>query len=427
MFCLVCLLAIVSAVLGKKLVGAGDWSTPAGASHHTSFYAPYLDNLRNIAGSEQDGWNIPPNKQWPRIQVCAKNYQKLHEWALPPRGANITLVFIKYPRTNILEPMFFALKNLSRHWGGFEVIRNRQTIGRTVDFRVDINFEEPNGMFIEVDPAGIQEEIQIRKNREGHGGKHIFTMCPYSAAWVNTIMGTCMRTPMWQAIPRKLVPPFIPLTERKYDIMYMSSLSKGGPVAVVLQDVFPLFKYRWISNKIYPQFKGKVRVTDYSKGIPRRLSVTADSRMALVVNCLFLAELERQAWSKRPLLQYHPAFDMFHRWRKEGRSGVPGGYLTAPQLKSRTFEAAACGALMLVYYDGMNVIEQYFERDIEFVYWHNVSDLETRIHDVLARPSVYETIARAAYEKVKEFYTEENWVRTLVMPLVAAAQRPAPA
>lgn len=39
------------------------------------------------------------------------------------------------------------------------------------------------------------------------------------------------------------------------------------------------------------------------------------------------------------------------------------------QVKSRMVEAAGCGAVMLVFNDGYNVIEQYYEPGVDFVYW----------------------------------------------------------
>ena len=39
-------------------------------------------------------------------------------------------------------------------------------------------------------------------------------------------------------------------------------------------------------------------------------------------------------------------------------------------------QAAMCGALMMVFNDGSNIIEKYYEPDTEFIYWYNHTDLK---------------------------------------------------
>eukprot|EP00906_Rhabdomonas_costata_P035736 RCo050208 len=360
-------------------------------------------------------WDVPIRSEYPKLALCMTAHQRLPETSLPRREELPTLIFIKYPASNILENMFRAVRNLSRVLGGFAAVRNREAAN--VTYRIVVNFEEPNGMFIEVDPAPLHRQVHIRVAREA-GYSHSLTMCPYTAAWVNRLTGLCKRTPMWQAVPRELIPRFLAFSERKHDVMFMSSQTNNGPVEEALVEVFPQFVYRWVSNKRIPKFRGKVRVTDYRKGVAHRLRVTQQSRAALIVNCLFFNDPAQtlRDWRKRPILYDHPAFKLFPRWN-------PGQVLSLPQIKSRTFEAAMCGALMLVYNDGMNVIEMFYEPEKEFVYWHNTSDLLLRMRDVLARPQFYQPIAWRAYNKTRALYTTENWVRLLMQPFVEASRR----
>eukprot|EP00667_Euglena_gracilis_P012968 EG_transcript_13354 len=341
--------------------------------------------------------------------------------ALPPPGEPPVIIFIAYPPTNLLEPMFEALRLLAdRH--GFRALRNRDTVNLTIRYRISVNFEEPNAIFIEYPPGTLaQQQATFWKREALNPREHVFTMCPYSAEWVNSAVGGCRRTPMWQAVPRTLVQPFVPFKDRPFDIMYMSGRTVNGPVHSALTEVFPEFKYRWVSSMRWRQFHSKVHCTDYRVSLDRRLFVTRMSRAALIVNALFFDARIRayRDYLRRPILRTHPAFAAFHAFNRS----QAGGALVLPQLKSRTFEAAMSGSLMLVFNDGINVIEKYFAPGTEFVYWVNASDLRRRLADVVAHPARYEPIARRAYVAALRHYTVERWAERLVAPIVAASRR----
>eukprot|EP00668_Euglena_longa_P030118 GGOE01037532.1.p1 GENE.GGOE01037532.1~~GGOE01037532.1.p1 ORF type:complete len:455 (-),score=110.71 GGOE01037532.1:92-1456(-) len=357
----------------------------------------------------------------PDVRRCMADHPHFPDSALPPRGEPPVLVFITYPRTNILEPMFEGIRNVSQRYG-FRAIRNRDTVNMTIPFRISINFEEPNGIFIEYPPGtAAQQQAMLWRREVPSPREHVFTMCPYSADWVNAAVGACRRTPMWQAVPPTLLKPFVPFKERLYDIMYMSGRTVNGPVHTALTEVFPGFKYRWVSSMRWKQFHSKVHCTDFKVSLDRRLFVTRMSRTALIVNALFFDTRIRtyRDYLRRPILRTHPAFAAFHTFNRS----TEGGPLVLPQLKSRTFEAAMSGALMLVFNDGINVIEKYFVPGEEFLYWQNASDLRSQLEDVLAHPDRYESIARRAYEATLRHYTVERWVELLVVPFVRASQR----
>lgn len=83
-----------------------------------------------------------------------------------------------------------------------------------------------------------------------------------------------------------------------------------------------------------------------------------------------------------------------------------------------------CGSLMLVFDDGENVIEHYYEPGTEFLYWHNSTEFAAIVTDVVANPAKYEPIAWRAYAKTQQLYTTDGWVRLLVDPFVQASRRP---
>jgi hypothetical protein len=85
-----------------------------------------------------------------------------------------------------------------------------------------------------------------------------------------------------------------------------------------------------------------------------------------------------------------------------------------PQLKSRTFEAAMMGCVLLVYKDKYRTIERYFTENEHFVYYEN--DLTEKVDHILSHYDEYKPMAERAKQKVKDCYTTEQfiqYVRTL--------------
>jgi len=368
--------------------------------------------------TQQDSYNF---SGFPRLMPCMRSWRRIPERDLIPRGAIPTLTFINYPAANILEPMFRAIRNLTEG-RAFSVIRNSATKGANITYRVVVNFEEPNGMFIENDPGTVANELKALRKREARYN-HSFTMCPFSAEWVNDHLGRCHRTPMWQAVPTAFIRPFVPLAERQFDIVYMSAFTNNGPLREVLRGVFPKYNSRWFSARKAHGFA--IPRKDIAQPLKVRLEATAQSRMALIVNALFFDNVTQVVadFLARPILASHAAFTQVRRIAA-GEPPPLRDFVAVPQMKSRTFEAAMCGALMMVFDDRENIIERYFEPDTEFLYWRNVSHLEALMAHVVAHPAAYEPIARRAYEKTRRLYTTERWVEMLVQPIIDAAARP---
>jgi spore maturation protein CgeB len=82
--------------------------------------------------------------------------------------------------------------------------------------------------------------------------------------------------------------------------------------------------------------------------------------------------------------------------------------IVAPQLKSRTFEAAFSRSLILCKKDPFNVIERYFEPGKEFIYYTN-DTLESTIRDILNNNDRYAIIAENAYQRACQSYTSRKF------------------
>ena len=77
----------------------------------------------------------------------------------------------------------------------------------------------------------------------------------------------------------------------------------------------------------------------------------------------------------------------------------------APQMKTRPFAAAFNRSLNLIKRDPWNVIEYFFEPDVDFIYFDNYEDLPEIIRDITNNWDDYQGIIDNAFEKAVSSYT----------------------
>jgi len=87
---------------------------------------------------------------------------------------------------------------------------------------------------------------------------------------------------------------------------------------------------------------------------------------------------------------------------------------TIPQIKTRGFEAAFNKTLMLVKRDPWNVIEHWFEPEVDFVYYDSESHLKSKIRDILENWVDYKQIVENAYDKAVSNYTTKNLIKKII-------------
>ena len=73
--------------------------------------------------------------------------------------------------------------------------------------------------------------------------------------------------------------------------------------------------------------------------------------------------------------------------------------LIAPQMKTRAVEAAFNKTLSLVKRDPWNVIENWFEPDVDFIYFDRYEDLPSIIRGIVNDWDDYKPIVESAYNK----------------------------
>lgn len=82
-----------------------------------------------------------------------------------------------------------------------------------------------------------------------------------------------------------------------------------------------------------------------------------------------------------------------------------------PQLKTRAFEAASCGSLMLCLHDSWNIIEEWFTPGEHFLYVKSAAELRSAIESAAIDWERHEPMVERAREHAMSNYTVEQFVR----------------
>ncbi|PIR43597.1 hypothetical protein COV24_02115 [candidate division WWE3 bacterium CG10_big_fil_rev_8_21_14_0_10_32_10] len=303
---------------------------------------------------------------------------------------------------------YFNFERFAKKCGDFVLIEagfEKETMWEHYDLRgkelknilkkkiVRLEFEEPNKFFIGDNPD--EYDSQFYK---------IFTLCPYTADWLNAKNKNKKRIPIYFVYNEEFIPP---KAEKKYDIIYTGHIVSK----TLLNDLKTMskFNYRFVSNSKHEL------VTNMSAPYDEKMRLITQSKITLVHNLL-----------------YPNFYHILNVWRLSGYRNngafklIPPIYkpwelltnknIVVPQLKSRVFEAAFGRSLILCKRDPFNVIERYFEPDKEFIYYDD-TNLESKITEILKNFSKYEKVIDNAYNKAVDNYTVTKFVDTYLKNL----------
>jgi spore maturation protein CgeB len=86
-----------------------------------------------------------------------------------------------------------------------------------------------------------------------------------------------------------------------------------------------------------------------------------------------------------------------------------------PQIKSRIFESGFCKCIPLVYFDKSKIIENFFEPDVDFIYFYTIDDLKILINKILNDYESYKFIAENIYKKCNDNYKISDFVNKYIL------------
>lgn len=189
--------------------------------------------------------------------------------------------------------------------------------------------------------------------------KTIYTICPPK------ITNRVKRKFSFFPVDFELVPSDF---DKKYDVIY-AGFALAPHVNEILS-VIPNYNYRFISFN-----KQTGLETDVNIGYLEKLKLISETKISIIHNL----------------------------------TGTG-----TPQLKSRPFESAFCKSLILCKEDNWNIINEWFEKDKEYISYKDANDLRSKIDNILSNFDDYQFIIENAHRKAINNYTSKHFVENLL-------------
>jgi hypothetical protein len=222
-------------------------------------------------------------------------------------------------------------------------------------------------------------------NEEQTYFSHVYTICPYSAEWLNKTTDT------------KFIPIPFPYKKecfnhidynapKEYDAIYMGHLLCKEHLSIIdtIKD------YNYIHASISPTNLKAYTPTHINISSNKKWDLLSKTKVSIAINLCPLQHSHRTNIVTYPGWEQNQAFN-----------NMESGYM--PQFKPRVIESMVCKTLTLVKYDSWNVIEHWFEPDKHFIYWHDIEDLSIKLQHIVNNYKDYQHIIDDAYEKVQEY------------------------
>jgi len=258
---------------------------------------------------------------------------------------------------------------------------------------VRLEFEEPNKFCLPDDTDSYDRYFD-----------KIFTICPYTATWLNNRQHTNKRIPICYPVNEDYVPRKV---KKLYDIIYTGTIVSKS----LLEDIQDMshYNYRFISQKKHPL------VTNFDVSYADKLKLLAQSKVALIHNLLF-PRLDHMffIWITKEWYN-NEAFRLVPPWYKFWDI-LNNKNVVIPQVKNRLFESALCRTLILCRKDPFNIVENFFEPEREFVYYEQ-GKLDEKLKEILGNYKKYQPIIERAYKKAHANYTTRALVKNYLSKL----------
>jgi hypothetical protein len=229
----------------------------------------------------------------------------------------------------------------------------------------------------------------------------IYTICPFTATWLNKILGG-----------NKYIPTFFPIdgdfvsladNEKKvFDVIYTGHAGNPAHISNDIEFVKQIFKFRyaWLSGVAAPG------VTHIGGSYLDKLRLIAQGKISLVHNRLTISDMRAQKIMQIPAWKSNEAFREISNVQRP---------ITAPQIKTRVFESALCGSLILCLRDNWNIIERFFEPNVDFLYFDESTNLSDFIQEILSNFDRYAPLVANARQKVLDRYTTKQFVKNIFL------------
>jgi glycosyltransferase involved in cell wall biosynthesis len=228
-----------------------------------------------------------------------------------------------------------------------------------------------------------------------------YTVCPYSAEWLNTYFHK----------KEKFELAIIPYNEndipqreyeKEFDAIYWGNLhfkahlDMVDAISMFNSNFYTVHPAHWSMPMDMPTMqKYASLITGVSTPRREMWEVLRKTKIFVITNVLPLREEHIKSIKTIPNWEKNRAFSHMDQ-------------MIAPQMKTRAVEAAFNKTLCLVKKDPWNVIEEWFEPGVDFVYYENDAALPNAIETISKNWKDYEFIVENAYKKAVENYTSQK-------------------
>lgn len=219
----------------------------------------------------------------------------------------------------------------------------------------------------------------------------VYHLCPYTCAYLNELHST-----------QKFKPIFFPTEDirmenkRIFDVFYTGSRIPHLPAFAMIE--------RSILRRIGTQFdEMKAYMSSPTiDGYYKKMELWSKTKICIAHNLLVPKHYFPNVYSNELTRKHLP-------W--DSHNGP------VPQLKSRIFEGALMGCILLVFKDEYKSIERYFTENVDFIYFENEQDLNNKIDVILKNYDAYKHIALNAQRKVQNNYLTKHFIDKLKLDL----------
>jgi hypothetical protein len=249
-------------------------------------------------------------------------------------------------------------------------------------FNVKFMVEYPNSLYLTDDSVGLN----IEKDNEYFD--LIINICPYTCNLLNDKFNT-----------DKYVSSFFPLKELEY-----IESDRPYPVFYSGNNIYQLHIFRNIENVLihylghhqHNHLKSIISVQDVSSYF-RKLEIYSKTKICIAHNVLDRALPNIDTFINNDFYKKHLP------WHNNTSVYVP-------QIKSRMFEGAMMGCILLIYKDEYNTTDDYFTENEDFLYFTDENDLRGKIDMILADYTKYKYLAENAKKKFYAKYTFKHFI-----------------
>jgi hypothetical protein len=248
--------------------------------------------------------------------------------------------------------------------------------------------------------SGRGDQMSISGDFEDYFNEY-YTICPYSAEWLNECFHEREKFKL-AIVPYNIND--IPQVEyeKEYDVIWWGNLHSIDHIHILeamrnfKSHFYTVHPAHWTVKMEEQYFH---RYTNQIAGIsePRRnmWEVLRKTKIFVMTNVIPLTQKNIKSIKSMPYWQKNKAFSHLEQLR-------------IPQMKTRAVEAAFNKTLSLVKRDPWNVIEYFFEPEVDFLYYDSNEELPGMIKKITENWDDYKHIVDNAYNKAVEHYTSQK-------------------